>query len=64
MSGCRIHGASEPGELKGRKIDMIFLGKAFEADWDEAWEEVLRERKRGPVVYFLLKIFIKDVLIL
>ncbi len=46
----------KPGELKGRKIDMIFLGKAFEADWDEAWEEVLRERKRGP-----LCIFIKDI---
>lgn len=45
-----------PGDLKGCKIDMIFLGEAFEEDWDEGWEEVLREHRRGP-----LCIVIKDI---
>ena len=46
----------KPGDLKGRKIDMVFLGRAFEEDWDETWEEVLRVRRRGP-----LCIVIKDI---
>ena len=59
--GCAYLGAEyteqvKPGDLKGRKIDMVFLGRAFEEDWDEAWEEVLRVRKRGP-----LCIVIKDI---
>ena len=59
--GCACPGAEyteqvKPGDLKGREIDMVFLGRAFEEDWDEAWEEVLRVRKRGP-----LCIVIKDI---
>lgn len=46
----------KPGDLKGREIDMVFLGRAFEEDWDETWEEVLRVRRRGP-----LCIVIKDI---
>ena len=59
--GCQCPGAEynegvKPGELKGRKIDLVFLGKAFEEDWDEAWEEVLRERREGP-----LCVVVKDI---
>ena len=59
--GCAYLGAEyteqvKPGDLKGRKIDMVFLGRAFEEDWDETWEEVLRAHRRGP-----LCIVIKDI---
>ena len=59
--GCACPGAEyteqvKPGDLKGREIDMVFLGRAFEEDWDETWEEVLRVRRRGP-----LCIVIKDI---
>lgn len=46
----------KPEDLKGLEVDMIVLGRAFEADWDEAWEEVLKERRQGP-----LCVVIKDI---
>lgn len=45
-----------PDEIKGRKIDLIFLGRSFEKDWNDAWEEGLRERRKGPVC-----IVVKDI---
>ena len=55
-SGAEYAEQVKPGDLKGRKIDMVFLGRAFEEDWDETWEEVLRAHRRGP-----LCIVIKDI---
>ena len=55
-SGAEYAEQVKPGDLKGREIDMVFLGRAFEEDWDETWEEVLRAHRRGP-----LCIVIKDI---
>ena len=54
--GAEYTGRVTPAEMKGREIDLLFLGRAFEADWHESWEEVLRERKKGP-----LCVVIKDI---
>ncbi|MFO3727618.1 hypothetical protein [Butyricimonas muris] len=54
--GAEYTGRVTPAEMKGREIDLLFLGRAFEADWHESWEEVLQERKKGP-----LCVVIKDI---
>lgn len=45
-----------PTTVKERKIDLIILGRSLEADWSNAWENVLREREKGP-----LCVVIKDI---
>lgn len=59
--GCQCSGAEYDEEvklenLKGRKIDLIFLGKEFEVGCGEEWEDVLRERREGP-----LCVVVKDI---
>ena len=54
--GAEYTGRVTPAEMKGREIDLLFLGRAFEADWHESREEVLQERKKGP-----LCVVIKDI---
>lgn len=54
--GAEYTGQVQPTDLGGRKIDLVFLGRGLEADWNGSWEVVLKEYKKGP-----LCIVVKDI---